>query len=122
MTIDNNPFEAALERYIDVDKDAEYMCRDALLKLRDEGPARRLVNLFIDGEDLPPMRSDWPVRDAAGKHIGIVTSKVWSLKFGTNIAFAIVNASHMAAGNTVTVDADGELRLATVKTDTWGDA
>lgn len=122
MRIENNPFEAALDRYIDVDKEAEYMAREALLKVREEGVKRRLVNLFIDGADMAPMRSDWPVLDDDGKQIGIVTSKARSSRFGTNIAFAIVDASHMTPGTTVRIDADGDVRSALVKTDRWKDS
>jgi glycine cleavage system aminomethyltransferase T len=122
MTIDNNPFEAALERYIDVDKEAEYMCRDELVRVRDEGVKRRLVNLFVDGEDLEPMRSDWPVLEEHGAKVGFVTSKVWSQKFKTNIAFAIIDSGHAAAGTRVTIDADGDRRTAVVRTDRWGEA
>ena len=122
MTIDMNPFEAALERYIDVDKAAEYMCRDVLVKVRDTGADRRLVNLFIDGEDLGPMRSDWPVLEEHGAKVGFVTSRAWSLKFGTNLAFAIVNSSHATPGTRITVDADGDRRTAVVRTDKWAAA
>lgn len=122
MTIDMNPYEAGLERYIDVDKEAEYMCRDALVKVRDAGAERRLVNLFIDGENLDPMRSDWPVLEEHGAKVGFVTSKTWSLKFDTNIAFALVDSSHAAPGTQVTVNADGDRRAAVVRTDRWAAA
>jgi len=122
MRLENNPFEAALDRYVDIDKGAEYMCRDALSRVRDEGPARRLVRLFIDGNALPPMRTDWPVQDQEGNDTGIVTSRVWSPRFGTNIAFAYVTRAHTAPGTPLNVDADGDLRGAVVKTDKWADA
>lgn len=119
MRIENNPFEAALEKYIDVDKKAEYMAREALLRVRENGPARRLVNLFIDGDELPAMRSDWPALAENGDQVGIATSNAWSPRFGTNIAFAIIDASHMSPGSKVSIDADGDVREATVRTDKW---
>lgn len=122
MTIDTNPIEAALERYIDIDKEAEYMCRDALVSVREAGASRRLVNLFIDGEDMAPMRSDWSVLGEKGDKIGFVTSRVWSLKCETNIAFAMIDAPHHAPGTRVTIDADGDARSAEVRTDRWESA
>ncbi|MDH4073131.1 MAG: dimethylsulfoniopropionate demethylase [Gammaproteobacteria bacterium] len=119
MTIENNPFEASLEQYIDVDKKAEYMCRDVLVRVREEGPARRLVNLVIDGDDLPPMRSDWAVLDDDGKQVGIVTTKVWSPRFGTTTAFATIDAGHNAVGMRLRVDADGVIRTASVRDGKW---
>jgi glycine cleavage system aminomethyltransferase T len=119
MTIDNNPFEAALEKYMDLGKEAEYMSRDALAKIAKNGPARRLVNLVIDGGPLEMMRSDWVVRSSQGKKIGLVTSRTYSPRFKTNIAFAIVDASYADAGTDLSVDADGDVRSATVRDARW---
>jgi len=98
------------------------MCRDALVRVRDAGASRRLVNLFIDGEDMAPMRSDWPVLGEKGDKVGFVTSRVWSLKCETNIAFAMIDAPHHAPGTRVTIDADGDARSAEVRTDRWESA
>ena len=122
MTIDPNPIEASKERYIDIDKEAEYMCRDALVSIREKGAPRRLVNLFIDGEDMAPMRSDWPVISERGTKVGFVTSKVWSLKYETNIAFAMIDAPHNSPGTHLRVDADGDVRSAVVRTERWESA
>lgn len=119
MRLEHNPFEAALERYIDVDKAAEYMCRDALVRIRDEGPARRLVRLFIDGDPLGPMRPEWPVLDVEGNPVGKLTSKVWSPRFGTNIAFAMVDSAHKKPGTRLSISAADGLRAATVRNDDW---
>ena len=122
MRLENNPFEAALDRYLDLDKEAEYMCRDALARIREEGPARRLVRLFIEGDALPPMRIDWHVLDESGNAIGIITSRVWSPRFESNIALAYVDVTHNAPGTAVKIDAGGDVRAAMVKTDKWEDA
>ena len=119
MTIDSDPFEAGLEAFMDLDKDAEYMSREALARIAATGPARRLVNLMIDGDAIEAMRSVWHVRDAGGNDIGIVTSRAWSPRFRANIAFAIVEADHAAVGNRLSVDAGGVIRGATVHDARW---
>ena len=119
MTIENNPFEASLDRYIDIDKEAEYMCRDVLHDIAKSGPKKRLVNMIIEGRDLDPIRADWPVLGDDGEQVGIVTSKTWSPRFEANIALAIVNASHVSPGTPVTVDADGDTRSATICDEKW---
>jgi aminomethyltransferase len=119
MTIDSNPFEAGLEKYMDLDKEAEYMCRDALAAIAKSGPEKRLVNLMIEGGQLEAMRADWQVRDGDGKNVGMVTTRVYSPLFESNIAFAIVDAEHAAVGTTLSVDADGDVRDATVRNDRW---
>ena len=122
MTIDSNPLEAGLEKFIDLDKPAEYMSRDALRKIAEAGPSKRLVNLAIDGEPLGPMRSDWAVLDQDGSSVGMVTTKVWSPRFATNIAFAIVRSSHAAVGTRLAVDADGDRRTAAIRDVKWRQA
>lgn len=122
MTIDSNPFESALEDYIDLDKEAEYMSRDALARIASSGPDKRLVNLVIEGDPLEHLRSDWRVLDDDGNDIGFVTSRTYSPRFGANIAFAIVDSRHAALGTTMSVDADGDVRGAVVKTAKWSDS
>jgi glycine cleavage system aminomethyltransferase T len=119
MTIDSNPFEAALEKYMDLDKPAEYMSRDALARIAETGPARRLVNLVIDGSQLEPMRADWAALNTDGQKIGLVTSRAWSPRFKSNIAFAIVDSSYADIGTKLSVDADGDVRKATVCDAQW---
>ena len=119
MTIDSNPFEAALEKYMDLDKEAEYMCRNALADIAKTGPEKRLVNLVIEGGQLEAMRADWQLSDSDGQNIGVVTSKIFSPKFQANIAFAIVSSGHAAVGNTLSVNADGDVRTATIRNAHW---
>lgn len=119
MTIESNPFESGLERYMDLDKEAEYMSREALQKIAKSGPEKRLVNLMIEGAPLGSMRSVWSVIDDAGDSIGDVTSQAFSPRFNSGIAMAIIKASHAAIGSKVRVDADSETRMATVCDASW---
>ena len=122
MTIDSNPFEAALEKYMDLDKEAEYMSRDALARIAKTGPEKRLVNLVIEGDQLEAMRSDWLALNDEGKPIGLVTSRAYSPHFEANIAFAIVDSSYAEIGTTLSVDAGGDVRKATVRGARWQSA
>jgi dimethylsulfoniopropionate demethylase len=119
MTVESNPFEAALEQFMDLDKKAEYMSRDALAAIAERGPERRLVNLVIDGGPLEEMRADWRVLDSAGNDVGIVTTRTYSPRFEANIAFAIVSAEHAGVGTTLSVDADGDVRGASICDARW---
>ena len=119
MTIDSDPFEAALERFINLDKKAECMSRDALKKIEETGPKNRLVNLRLEGGEIEALRSTWNVLDADGNEIGVVTSHAWSPKFESNIAFAIIDNGHAALGTEVSVDADGDVRTAVVQNNKW---
>ena len=115
MTIDSNPFESGLESFISLGKNAECMSRDALLKISEEGPEKKLVNLVIEGEPLGSPRSVWNVVDG-----GVVTSQAWSPSKKANLAFAIVDSGIAGVGSRLSVDADGDLRGAVVCNSRWG--
>src|ERR671918_497156 len=49
----NNPFELGLDRLVDLDSDAEFMGKDALRRIRDEGVTRKVVGVEIGGGGPP---------------------------------------------------------------------
>ena len=56
MTYENNPFELGLERLVDLDGDADFLARDALTRIRDEGVKQKIVGVEIDGDRLEMTR------------------------------------------------------------------
>ena len=106
-----NPYEARLGRVVDLNA-VPFMGRDALKRIRDEGPGRKSVGLFLDVEALPRMESNWPV-NCEGKSVGVLLDYTYSRMFGRYIARALVDAS-IEAGQTITIHhpdgaADGEV-------------
>jgi glycine cleavage system aminomethyltransferase T len=109
----NNPFELGLDRLVDLDTDAEFMGKDALRRIRDQGVRRRIVGVEIDGARLEMNATKWPVR-SDGETIGTVTSAIHSPRLEKNIGFAWVPVERSELGTVLRVDtADGE-REATV--------
>lgn len=113
-TIDTNPFELGLDRLVAVDSDVDFIGKDALRRIRDEGVSRRQVGLVVEMAPLTgPNTTFWPVR-VAGEHVGEVTSAVWSPRLEKNIALAMVGADHSAVGTAVSVETSAGPRTATV--------
>ncbi|HEX5948679.1 MAG TPA: glycine cleavage T C-terminal barrel domain-containing protein [Actinomycetota bacterium] len=109
----NNPFELGLDRLVDLDSDAEFMGKDALRRIRDEGVRRRIVGVEIAGERLDMNPTTWPV-SSEGQRVGEVTSAVWSPRLEKNIGFAWVPSGLSNEGTSLrVVTSDGE-RDATV--------
>ena len=109
----NNPYQMGLERLVDLDMEADFMGKEALRRIRDEGVRRRIVGVEIEGErlDLNPVK--WPVR-ADGAEVGRVTSAVWSPRLAKNIGYAWVPVEHSEVGTHLTVEASDGTRGATV--------
>lgn len=103
LTLDINPLEAGLGWAIAWE--APFRGRDALAKVRDEGPARRLFGIRCRDRGVP--RQHYPVM-LAGDRIADVTSGNFSPTLQTGIALALGSADKRPdEGLTVTIDARG---------------
>lgn len=103
-TIETNPYELGLDRLVAVDSEVEFIGKDALRRIRDEGVRRRQVGIVIDMDPLiGPNTTFWPVI-AAGERAGEVTSAVWSPRLEQNIALAMIAAEHAHVGTQVVVE------------------
>ncbi len=109
----SSPSELGLGRLVDLAKATRFTGRGALLRERDAGgPARRLVGLELDWEDLErltarhgltPSLSPSAWRDqipvsASGRQVGKATSGTWSPILKRLIALASVEAAYEPAG------------------------
>ncbi len=103
MTLENNVYEVGLERLVDAAKKASYIGRDALLRIRNEGPRRKLAGIEIEDGRIDFNATKWPVATAAGKTVGRVTSAVWSPRLKKNIGYAMLPAAQAALQTKLTV-------------------
>ncbi len=84
ITPDYNPFEAGLSFLIDWKK-GEFIGREALARIRDEGVDRKLVSLLLE-ENLPLFGSEAVYAD--GKVVAQTTSGNFAYSLGQPIALA----------------------------------
>jgi glycine cleavage system aminomethyltransferase T len=108
MTLENNPFEVTgLERLVDLDKEHDFIGRDALRRIAAEGVTRKLVGVEIPGEALPfELAEAWPVRGGDGQ-IGRVTDAIWSPRMETNIGYAWVPVELAEPGTEIQIETPG---------------
>jgi glycine cleavage system aminomethyltransferase T len=99
----NNPFELGLDRLVDLDMEAEFMGKEALRRIRDEGVRRKIVGVQIDGDRLDMNETKWPVR-ADGREVGQVTSAVYSPRLERNIGYAWVPVEQSETGSKLVVE------------------
>jgi len=113
-----SPREIGLGKLVDLKKET-FVGRDALLREQKKGgPARRLVGLEIDWNEvealydkigMAPQVPSVASRVAVpvyhnGKHIGKATSTTWSPTLKKMIALASVNREHARAGKTLRME------------------
>ncbi len=98
-----NPFEAGLDRFVDIDRE-EYAAREALIRIRDSGPARRLVGLEMVGRGIA--RQGHAIL-SGGETVGIVTSGSYSPTLDRAIAMGYVREGCSDPGTSLYVDIRG---------------
>ncbi len=101
--IHTNPFELGFDRLVNLDTDINFIGKEALKKIKQEGIKRKQVGLIIDCDPLSgPNTTFWPI-EKNGKTIGKVTSAVYSPRLKKNIALAMIEINYTELGNQVDV-------------------
>jgi len=106
MTLEDNVYQAGLEWLIDEGKSSDYVGRDALRRIKQQGVSRKLVGIEIAGDPVPFNTSKWPV-SAGGQPVGRVTSAIWSPRLKKNIGYAMLPSALSAVGTVVSVALPG---------------
>jgi glycine cleavage system aminomethyltransferase T len=103
---------------VHLDKQAEFLGREALRRIEAAGNHRRLVGIDIAGDPIPGNESFWPVSES-GEKLGHVSRCVFSPRLKRNIGFANVPATHTNPGTRLNLDAPDGPRQATVVKAPW---
>jgi dimethylglycine dehydrogenase len=107
-----SPLEAALDRFVALDK-PDFVGKAALLAQQRRGVTRRMVPLILDSAGTADAPSCSAVY-SGGEVVGITTSGAWSHTLDRSIALAYVRADLAAAGTALELDVLGERCAATV--------
>ena len=106
--LDTNPFELGLDRLVNLDGDINFIGKEALKKIKQEGIKRKQVGLELD---CPPLEGPntifWSIFNN-GKKVGKVTSAVYSPRLKKNIALAMVEIDHSEIGNNLKIIIDNK--------------
>jgi len=97
--INTNPFELGLDRLVSLDSDINFVGKEALKKIKQEGIKRKQVGVEINCEPLKgPNTNFWNLKKE-NIDIGKVTSAVYSPRLKKNIGLAIVSVEQSGLGN-----------------------
>jgi glycine cleavage system aminomethyltransferase T len=110
MWYDTNPYEVGMgyDWMVDLEQGADFIGKEALARIKREGPKRKLVGVEIGGERLGAyndgsMIDVFPV-NKAGSRVGEVTSACFSPRLEKNIGFAMVPIEHAELGTEFEVE------------------
>lgn len=85
---DADPIELGLVDSLDLDG-PDFIGRDALVRIREQGASRRLAGVVIDGERLEGFGHPTEIA-SAGNTVGVLRIAAWSPKHQRNLGLALV--------------------------------
>ncbi len=104
MTINTNPLELGMDKFIDLDNDFDFIGKDALIKIKNDGIKRKQVGLYLKNNRMDgPNTRFWNLK-YDNKVVGKITSAVYSPRLEQNIALAIVEIKYSNLNQKLTVD------------------
>ena len=96
---ETTPFEAGLDRFVDLERD--FLGAAALAEHRARGARRQLVGFAVQGRGIA--RSGYPILDADGQELGHVTSGAPSPTLGHPIGLGYVTPDRSAIGSPLSI-------------------
>jgi aminomethyltransferase len=112
MWYDTNPYEVGMgyDWMVDLEQASDFIGKEALAKVKADGPKRQLVGVEIGGSSLGSyndgsMPDVLPVHKGGGP-IGRVTSACYSPRLEKNIGYAMVPIEHSELGTELEVERD----------------
>jgi aminomethyltransferase len=101
--IHTNPYELGFDRLVNLETDIDFIGKEALKKIKQNGIKRKQVGLVIDCNPLSgPNTTFWPI-EKNDMTIGKVTSAVYSPRLKKNIALAMIEINYSELGNQLDV-------------------
>ena len=109
--INTNPYELGLDRLVNTEIEANFIGKEALIKIKTKGIKRKQIGLIIECEPLKgPNTTFWHL-SKKGKSVGKITSAVYSPRLKKNIALAMVSIDNIELGTVL----DAEISSKKVK-------
>jgi aminomethyltransferase len=113
---EHNPYTIGFDRLVNVDQEIDFIGKEALKKIKADGPSEKLVGLELEGEPIIKAPENfWPVL-YDGEKIGRLSRAFYSPRLTRNIGLAILKVDFCKEGTEVLVDSPyGDLISKVVK-------
>ncbi len=104
MTIENNPIECCLDKYCSSQNAYNYIGKEALMKIINDGVKKRIRGVQFSGSPMEACGIPWPITSQRTKKmIGQVTSGIFSPRLKTNIGLAMIDRESWEHGERIYV-------------------
>ncbi len=119
ITLNDNPYVIGMDKFVDFDQSGEFIGKEALRKISEDGPKRQLVGVEIGGDPFTVLNDAfWNVTIGDVK-VGHVTRCAYSPRLEQNIGWANLSAEHSEIGTELTLVTPTGTRRARVCKAPW---
>ncbi len=112
LTIEATPFELGMDWMLKLERNDDYIGKEALLALRDQPLRYQLVTLHLSTTDIDPVGGE-PVM-LNGQKVGYVSSASYGYRVGQTIALAFIDPANCVEGTVLSIPVLGVQVDATV--------
>ena len=102
----DNPFECGFEKYVNLDKNIDFLGKDKLIKIEKEGIKRKLMGVLIETNKINLTKS-LNIKDDNNNFIGELRSACYSPHFKKVIGIAMINKPYCKASESGIIEIDG---------------
>ena len=103
ITLADDPYVIGMGRFVDLDQKGDFIGKEALKKIAETGPSRRLVGVEIAGDALPDLNEHFWDLLKGGDKVGHITRCGHSPRLEKNIGWANVPVELCDLGTSLTV-------------------
>ena len=103
---DSTPFEVGMEKFVDLDREDNFIGKEALARLYEIGPKRKLVGVIFDGDPVTFNEHPWVAR-VDGTIAGTIRSVCHSPRRKSNIGFALLETKYTEIGTKLEFKGEG---------------
>ena len=115
FTGENNPFECNLEKYCKDNVSHDFIGKQALTKIKNDGIKQKIMGVIFDGDPCPATGQPLKVISKDNKKIGQITSGIFSPRIKKNIGLSMILKEYWNVGENVFVQTlDGGKRNGTI--------
>ena len=91
----HNPFTIGFGRLVDLDQDGDFIGKEALKAIKEEGLTEKLVGIELEGAPIRQAPENfWPIKNSDNKKIGRVSRAFFSPRLQKNIGLGIVDIDY----------------------------
>jgi len=101
LTAEISPIAATFGMFVKLDKECDFIGKEACAKQKAEGTPKKLVGLELKDKAIP--RHGYDVLDGEGNVVGYITTGYHSITLDKSVAFALVDRPVGALGNELSV-------------------